>query len=298
VTLDPAYDDNDFQTGDSLEQLLTFNPQGQIVPRHATSYTQPGPAVYVFHLRHGIKLWDGNEVTATDVGNALNYYRFPKFSLSASYQSVKSITAKDGHTVVVTLKHVDASFISVVACEGAIFEKKFQSVHRNDMGKPGVLIQGTGPYKITYYNHVAGQVGLQKEANGNWWGGAGKIHVKNVAVTMFADAASVALAYRAGDIDVAFPPVCEVVRCDLRGEARGHACACGSPPGHEREHAGLERRARAPGGRLCDQRAAADQGVRQPGHDLPRLHPTGAAVRHRAQGPATPPLRLAESPCA
>src|SRR3954447_18308680 len=32
VTLNPAYDYNDFQTGDSMEELLAFNNQGAIIP--------------------------------------------------------------------------------------------------------------------------------------------------------------------------------------------------------------------------------------------------------------------------
>jgi peptide/nickel transport system substrate-binding protein len=56
----------------SLESLVQFAPSGKIVPRLAASWSQPGPAVYVYHLRHGVHFWDGNELTATDVANALN----------------------------------------------------------------------------------------------------------------------------------------------------------------------------------------------------------------------------------
>src|ERR687887_1083453 len=56
-----------------LEPLLIVK-NGKITPWLAQSITQPGRGVYVYHLRHGIKFWDGNELTAADVANSLNYY--------------------------------------------------------------------------------------------------------------------------------------------------------------------------------------------------------------------------------
>src|SRR5262249_25496414 len=68
-----------------LETLLKLGPSGQVQPDLAQSFSQPGPAVYVFHLRHGVKFWDGNELTAADVANALNFYRYPALTTSVNY---------------------------------------------------------------------------------------------------------------------------------------------------------------------------------------------------------------------
>ncbi len=51
----------------SLETLLQFNPQGKLEPDLATSWSQTGPVAYVYNLRHGVKFWDGNDLTAADV---------------------------------------------------------------------------------------------------------------------------------------------------------------------------------------------------------------------------------------
>src|SRR5262245_31489833 len=60
-----------------LETLMNYNPDGSLKPWLAQSVSNPTPAVYAYHLRHGVKFWDGNELTAEDVANALNYQRYP-----------------------------------------------------------------------------------------------------------------------------------------------------------------------------------------------------------------------------
>src|SRR5262245_13150041 len=75
-TLDPFNSGSDQGLG--LETLLKIGSGGSLRPWLAERVTRPGPLVYVYHLRRGVRFWDGNELTATDVANALNYYRDPK----------------------------------------------------------------------------------------------------------------------------------------------------------------------------------------------------------------------------
>jgi peptide/nickel transport system substrate-binding protein len=60
-----------------FEYLQTIGPTGKVEPGLARSVTRIGRNVYVYHLRHGAKFWDGDEVTADDVANSLNYDGFP-----------------------------------------------------------------------------------------------------------------------------------------------------------------------------------------------------------------------------
>jgi peptide/nickel transport system substrate-binding protein len=187
--------------GISLETLTTFTPDGKLKPNLAKSVTQPGKAVYVYHLRRGVKFWDGTEMTSADVANSLNYERYPGSQVSAQFQSVKSVVATDRYTVVVTLKHTDASWKYIPAGYGAlIFEKAFQDAHKTTMGQPGVLLQGTGPWKIDSYNPTSS---AELSANPHWWGG--KVNIGHISDKFFSDETSMALAYRAGAIDVSFP---------------------------------------------------------------------------------------------
>jgi peptide/nickel transport system substrate-binding protein len=36
-------------------------------PDLASSWAQTNPVTYVYHLRHGVKFWDGDDLTADDV---------------------------------------------------------------------------------------------------------------------------------------------------------------------------------------------------------------------------------------
>jgi peptide/nickel transport system substrate-binding protein len=182
----------------SLETLVKIGPDGRVHPNLATSVTQPGPATYVYHLRKGVKFWDGNELTADDVANALNYNRFPGSQVAFFYSSVKSIKAQGRYTVVVTLKHRDASWQFSPASYGAgIFEKRFQLAHKSTYGLPGTLVMGTGPWKVDSFDPTTG---LSLSANPSWWGG--KVPVQHLTIKLFADESSEALAFRAGEIDV------------------------------------------------------------------------------------------------
>jgi peptide/nickel transport system substrate-binding protein len=154
----------------------------------------------VFHLRHGVTFWDGDKMTSTDVVNALDYYRQPKSLFSPAYIDVKSIEANGPCTVVVTLTRPDAAFESWLCWQSPIFEKKFQEEHPSTMGSPIVGIMGTGAYELDSWDPTTG---IELSANPHWWGGP--VRVQHVSVKFFANDTSEALAFRAGEINVAFP---------------------------------------------------------------------------------------------
>jgi peptide/nickel transport system substrate-binding protein len=184
----------------ALENLLKFGPSGQVQPSLATSVTEPSPVSYIYHLRQGVKFWDGNEMTSADVVNSLNYYRAPGLYTDAQFASVKNITAAGRYTVAVTLKQPYAPWSSQLAGSGPIFEKKFADEHKATMGRPGVLIMGTGPFKVDSFDPTTG---IELSASPRWWGG--NVPVKRVSVKLFSNETNMALAFRAGEIDVAFP---------------------------------------------------------------------------------------------
>jgi peptide/nickel transport system substrate-binding protein len=182
-----------------LEQLVQIGPDGKLKPWLAERVTQPGAGVYVYHLRKGVKFWNGSELTSADVANALNYNRYPGSLGAYLFPAVKDIRARDRYTVVVTLKYADASFKWVPAqYPGEIFQKAFADEHKGTLGQPGVLTIGTGPYKIASFDPTRG---LELTANDNYWGG--KPQIRRISIKFFADENSMALAFRAGEIDVA-----------------------------------------------------------------------------------------------
>jgi peptide/nickel transport system substrate-binding protein len=179
----------------ALETLLQFGPDGQLEPNLATSVAQTSPVTYVYHVRQGVKFWDGDELTAADVAYSLNHERAPG-SFSFGFGSVKSITATSPFTVLVTLTHPDASW-QYTPTGAEIFEMKFAEANKGTFGHPGVLVMGTGPWET---NSLDPTTGAELSANPDWWGG--KVPIQHISFKFFSDDTSEALAFRAGEIDL------------------------------------------------------------------------------------------------
>jgi peptide/nickel transport system substrate-binding protein len=181
----------------SLETLLKFGPNTTLEPNLATSWAQTSPVTYTYHLRPGVTFWDGTELTAVDVVYAWNYYRSPGSLQALGFASVKSVSAVGRYTVVVTLAHPDASWQYTPAQSAGIFEMKFAESHKGTFGNPGTLIMGTGPWRVDSFDPTRG---AELSANPHWWGGT--VPIKRITLKLFADETSLALAMRAGEVDL------------------------------------------------------------------------------------------------
>jgi len=185
-----------------LEPLLIASKSGKLVPWLASSWKQVNPTTYVYNIRRGVKFSDGDALTATDVAFSLNYYRQPGSLDAFNFPTtLKSITATGPYTVTVRLSQPDASWAVVPAGDPlGIFEKKFYDEHKSTFGQPGTGVMGTGPWAFTSYN---GTTSATLKANPYYWGG--KVKIKTVSVQFFSSETSEALAFRDGEIDLAFP---------------------------------------------------------------------------------------------
>jgi peptide/nickel transport system substrate-binding protein len=199
-TLDPTnFNTNITVTSLGLEPMMILTPAGKLKGWLVQSWRQTGPTSYVYRLRHGVKFWDGHELTAADAAYSLNYNRRAGALTSDLFPDVKSVVARDRYTVVVTLTHPDAAWPYFLVQYGdEIFEKSFALAHKRTLGQPGTLIMGSGPWKFDSLDPTSG---AELSANPDWWGG--KVPYAHISVKFFADANSEALAFRAGAIDVA-----------------------------------------------------------------------------------------------
>lgn len=181
-----------------VEPLVVVGRDGRVQPHLAQSVANPNPRTYIYTLRKGVRFWDGTELTAADAANALNYYRDKSFIIASSgaWPSVRSIVAQGRYKVVVTLKRRDARWPESAA-SGLIFQKKFQQTHGADMGKPGVLTMGTGPWKFDRLDTQS----VEMSANRRYWGG--EVPIERLSVKFIPDQTTRAFAFRAGDIDIA-----------------------------------------------------------------------------------------------
>jgi peptide/nickel transport system substrate-binding protein len=184
----------------TLETLLKLGGDGTVKPNLAVSWNHPNPFVYIYNLRKGVKFWNGNEMTSQDVAASINYQRHPTSTTSTRFQSVRDVKPLDKYRVQVTLKYPDQMWLRQLAWTGTIFEEKFFLEHKGTMGNPGVLIQGTGPWKVDSWDPTRG---MELSANPNYWGG--KVNIDHITTRIIANETAMALAFRAGQIDVAFP---------------------------------------------------------------------------------------------
>jgi peptide/nickel transport system substrate-binding protein len=199
ATLDPMTNANaEVINGLGLETLMQFGPHDQLEPDLATSVTQPTPVSYVYHLRQGVKFWDGSPLTSADVVYSLNSERAPSSVSAWAYPAVKSIVPDGPYGVVVTLAKPDASWQYTMAEEvSEIFEMNFAEQHKGTFGNPGVLVMGTGPWEA---DNLDPTTGAQLSANPDWWGG--KVPIQRISISFFSSDTSLALAMRAGEIDL------------------------------------------------------------------------------------------------
>jgi peptide/nickel transport system substrate-binding protein len=199
TTLDLTKDLGSYVIDDiALDTLLSLGPQAQLKPNLATSVTQPNPVTYVYHLRHDAKFWDGDPLTATDVAYTYNYLRGTTSQVAYVFPAVKSITADGPYTVVVTLPSPDPAWKYTPALQyTGIFEAKFAEAHKGTFGKPGTLIMGSGPWEV---NRLDPTTGAELSANPHWWGG--KVPIQRVSVKVYSNETSLALAFRAGEVDL------------------------------------------------------------------------------------------------
>lgn len=202
ANLDPDQTEgcNDNYCGLFMEHLLRLGPNSTLEPELATSVSEPDPRTYVYHLRHGVRFWDGHEMTSADVVYSLDYQSSPRSDINVYFTDVKSVTADGAYTVVVRLRRPDAGWKYTPSYEGVIFEKSFAEAHQGTMGNPGVLIQATGPWILQSYDATTS---MELSANPHWWGG--KVPIRHISVKFYSNETSEALAMRTGAIDLAFP---------------------------------------------------------------------------------------------
>ncbi len=182
----------------ALDTLVNLGAQAQVEPGLATSVTQPNPLTYLYHLRHGVKFWDGDPLTATDVAYSLNYYRSWTSHIAYEFPAVKSIVADGAYTVVVSLPGPDPAWQYTPGLAGlGIFEAKFAQAHMSTFGQPGTLIMGSGPWEIDSLDPTSG---AELSANPDWWGGT--VRIQHISVKFFSSETSLALAFRAGEVDL------------------------------------------------------------------------------------------------
>jgi len=151
ITADPtAIADNlsGWATEQIFETLYTVDNDGKGVhPYLATDYTlSPDKLTWTFTLRPGVKFSDGKPMTADDVAFSINRARKSKLGLGYIDSAIKSVTAKDASTVVVTTAYPWAPLLADISLfTNGIMPADFGGKSASEFFKSPV---GTGPFML------------------------------------------------------------------------------------------------------------------------------------------------------
>jgi len=181
------------------DQLVRVGNDGtSLVPDLATSWDiSKGGTVYTFHLRKGVVFQNGQKLTAGDVRFCLDRARNPKESWSWTLAAIKKVAAPNASTVVVTLKHPWAPFLSDVSLfdTGIHPEAYFKTVGASYMTAHPI---GTGPYMFDSWKR--GQY-LRLKKNPHYWM-ADKFPMQYVEYDLVPNDNTRLLKVEAGELDV------------------------------------------------------------------------------------------------
>jgi peptide/nickel transport system substrate-binding protein len=195
-----------------------------LIPALATSWSVSDDGLqWTFNLRQGVKYDDGTEFTADDVK-----YTFDRGIGIADEDGafvgigygdiIDSITVVSTYVVRFDLKIPFAAFLSLMACQASyIVDPTYAPKSGDTWSTDDVVVytegdargshpMGLGPYKLKSWTRVAGKdTEMTLEANPLYWNAAeGYPKTKTIVYKFSADAAGLALAMTAGDVDIAF----------------------------------------------------------------------------------------------
>jgi peptide/nickel transport system substrate-binding protein len=177
-----------------FDPLVHKDEHFEMRPWLATSWEQPDPLTWVFHLRDGVRFHDGRPLGAEDVAWTINSLIDGSLitSKSGAFGAVQKAEVRDRLTVVVRMKRADASLLFNMS------DGLFGVVPKGAGKELGRHPIGSGPFKFV---SAVDDKEVVVERNDDYWGGAPKI--ARVRFPVIPDAVTVALELQKGSVDVA-----------------------------------------------------------------------------------------------
>ena len=171
------------------------DPTADMIPSVAESWEISDDGLcYTFHLRQGVKFHNGTELTAEDVGFSLDLCAASEYQ-GTMVDGMDYWEIVDEYTINIYTTSPYAPFLRSVVDVPLGCKSYYESVDENTFAQEPV---GCGAYK--FVSHKEGD-SFTLEAFEDYYGGAAPI--KNVTYKVISDAASMAIALQAGQIDFA-----------------------------------------------------------------------------------------------
>jgi peptide/nickel transport system substrate-binding protein len=163
-------------------------------PALATSWTTSKDRLtWTFDLRRGVTFQDGRSFSASDVVYSYDRIIDGKLANAYKFANVKSVQAKDAHTVVISLKQPTPNLLSNLGgFKGMAIVEKANVTDKKIATQP----VGTGPFSVVKWNQGDS---IQLKANPHYWGGAPK--VAGITYRFISSGATAIAALKSGEVD-------------------------------------------------------------------------------------------------
>jgi peptide/nickel transport system substrate-binding protein len=199
-------------TQNFYDPLVRRDRDLKLEPALATSWEQPNPTTWRFHLRHGVKFQGGEPFTADDVVFSYQRVIAPGSQLNAYMQAVKEVKKIDDYTVDFITKVPDPIFVGEITF-WAIMSKSWCEAHHAEQAMDLTKKEenyatrhedGTGPFILDTREPDRKTT---MHANPNWWDKP-EHNLTNVEFDVISNAATRVAALLSGDVDMIYtvPP--------------------------------------------------------------------------------------------
>jgi peptide/nickel transport system substrate-binding protein len=210
--------------GQVYEPLVGRGKNLELVPALATSWEQPEPTIWRFHLREGVKFANGEPFTADDVVFSISRVKMEGSDLAYTVSTVTEAKKVDGMTVDLVMSKPNP-ILPMQITSTYIMSKSWALA--NGAGSPASVkakienfasthANGTGPFKI-----VERQVGVKTTlaGNDNWWGKR-EGNLTDVVFTPIQSDATRVAALLSGEVDLVYPiPQQDISRVNASGQS-------------------------------------------------------------------------------
>lgn len=176
-----------------FDALVKKDDHYNLTPWLATSWQQPDPLTWVFHLRDGVRFHNGQPLTADDVVYTIASMIDGSLitAKGGSFSSVARVEATDRLTVTVHLKRPDAGLLFNLS------DGLFGVVPKRAGRELGLAPVGSGPFRFV---SAVQDKEVVLAANRDYWGGAPKI--SRVRFAVVPDQITTALEMQKGSGDI------------------------------------------------------------------------------------------------